>query len=112
MGTPTQTTGVAAESLSAAATAGFLGWSPETDRTQYTVRNGSDGTAAVAYATTTAYAVGKTVTHNGLTYVVKTAVGSGNTTAPPTNSNFVLIDNHKGTAEVPDGTSRRKQFYR
>ena len=112
MGSPTQATGAAAESIAASATAGYLGWSPEADRSAYTLRNGSDGSAATAYATTTAYAVGKTVTSGGLTYVVRTAVTSANTTPPASNSSFVLVDNHKGSAEVADTTSRRKQFYR
>jgi hypothetical protein len=112
MGSPTQSTGQAAESLSAAATAGFLGWSPDSDRTPYTLRNGSDGSATTAYTTLTAYAVGKTVTSGGLTYVVRTAVGAGNSTPPASNSNFLLIDNHKGASEAPDAVSRIKQFYR
>jgi hypothetical protein len=112
MGSPTQATGTAAESAAAAATAGFLGWSPEADRTPYTVRNGSDGSAPVAYANSTAYAVGKTVTSGGLTYVVRTAVTAANTTAPASNGSFVLVDNHKGASEQTDSTSRRKQFYR
>lgn len=112
MGQPTNVSGSAAESNSAAQTSGFLGWSPEADRTAYTVRNGSDGTAATAYATTTAYAIGKTVTYSGATYVVRTAVTSANTTAPNANSSFVLVDQHRGSAEVVDATTRRKQFYR
>lgn len=112
MGTPTQVAGVVSESLAAQATNGFLGWSPDTDRTQYTVRNGADGTAAVAYATTTAYAVGKSVTYNGKTYVVRTTVSSANTTAPDTNGSFVQFENHKGPAEVQTATVRRAQFYR
>lgn len=112
MGSPTQVAGAAAETAAAAATAGFLGWSPDADRTAYTLRNGSDGSAATAYANSTAYAVGKTVTYNGVTYVVRTAVTSANTTAPSSNSSFVAVDNHRGAAEVPDATSRRKQFYR
>ena len=112
MGQPTQATGAAAESAALAATAGYLGWSPEADRTAYTVRNGSDGSVATAYANTTAYAVGKTVTYNGATYVVRTAVTSANTTAPSSNSSFALVDNHRGTAEVSDTTTRVKQFYR
>lgn len=112
MGTPTQTAGAAAESISAAATAGYLGWSPDVDRTPYTVRNGWDGTAPVAYANSTAYAVGKAVTSGGITYVVKTAVTSANTTAPASNSSFVPIDTHKGSGEFSDAVSRRKQFYR
>jgi hypothetical protein len=109
MGTPTQASGAAAESTSAAASAGFLGWSPEADRSAYTMRNGSDGSAATAYANSTAYAVGKTVTSGGLTYVVRTAVTSANTTAPASNSAFVLVDNHRGSAET---TGRKPQFYR
>jgi hypothetical protein len=112
MGVPTNVSGSAAESNSAAQTSGFLGWSPEADRTVYTVRNGSDGTAATAYATTTAYAVGKTVTYNGATYVVRTAVTSANTTAPDTNASFVPVDRRRGSAEYTDATTRRKQFYR
>lgn len=112
MGAPTVSTGVAAESLSAGASAGFIGWSPETDRSPYMVQNGADGTATTAYATTTAYAVGKRVTSGGLTYVVRTAVGAGNTTAPASNASFVNIENHKGSNEVADGVSRIKQFYR
>lgn len=112
MGTPTQATGAAAESVASAATAGFLGWSPEADRTSYTLRNGSDGSAATAYATLTAYAVGKTVTDGGLTYVVRTAVTSANATPPASNASFVLVDNHRGPAEFTDVATRRKQFYR
>lgn len=112
MGTPTQAAGSAAESIAAAASAGYLGWSPEADRTAYTLRNGSDGSAATAYANSTAYAVGKTVTYNGATYVVRTAVTSANTTAPSSNSSFLLVDNHRGSGELPDATTRRKQFYR
>lgn len=112
MGVPTQTAGLASESLAAAATNGFLGWSPEADRTQYTVRNGSDGTAATAYADSTAYAVGKTVTYLGKTYVVRTAVSSANTTKPDVNSSFALVDNRKGPAEIQSPTVRKPQFYR
>ena len=112
MGSPTQSTGSAAESTSAAASAGFLGWSPETDRTPYTLRNGSDGSVPAAYANSTAYAVGKTVTSGGVTYVVRTAVTSANATAPASNSSFVPVDQHKGSSEPTDGTSRRKQYYR
>lgn len=112
MGLPTQTAGIAAESAAAAATAGFIGWSPEADRTPYTQRNGADGTAATAYATLTAYAVGKTVTSGGLTYVVRTAVGAGNTTVPASNSSFVLLDNHKGQSGIQNTTTRIKQWYR
>jgi hypothetical protein len=62
MGQPTQVTGTAAESAAAAATNGFLGWSPDSNRAVYTV-------------------------------------GSGST-------------NKKGAAEVPDATTRIKQFNR
>jgi hypothetical protein len=112
MGAPTQVAGLASESLSAQATSGFLGWSPDPDRTVYTVRNGSDGTAAAAYADSTAYAVGKTVTYNSNTYVVRTAVLSSNTTKPDVNSAFVRQDVHKGPNELADITSRIKQTYR
>ena len=112
MGAPTQATGLASESLASAATNGFLGWSPEADRTQYTVRNGSDGTAATAYADSTAYAVGKSVTYSGRTYIVRTAVSSANTTKPDVSSSFVLQDNRKGPAEIQSSTARRQQFYR
>lgn len=112
MGSPTQVTGTASESISAAATNGFLGWSPEPDRTVYTLRNGSDGSAATAYADSTAYAVGKSVTYGGTTYVVKTAVLGSNTTKPDVNSKFVAVDNRRGGAENTDAVSRRKQFYR
>lgn len=112
MGDPTQVTGTASETPGSDATNGFFGWSPMTDRTLYTVRNGWDGSAITAYATLTAYAVGKAVTSGGITYVVKTAVGAGNATAPASNASFVPIENHKGIAEVPDTSTRRKQFYR
>ena len=112
MGQPTQAVGAAAESLAAAATAGVLGWSPDPDRTPYTLRNGSDGSASSAYANTTAYAVGKTVTSGGITYVVRTAVTAANATAPASNPSFVPIDAHRGSGEVSDGVTRRKQFYR
>ena len=62
MGQPTQSAGTTAETLAAAATAGFLGWTPETNRAAYTVGSGSS--------------------------------------------------NKKGAAEVPDSTTRKKQFYR
>lgn len=112
MGTPTQSAGSASESAGSGTTNGFTGWSPETDRTVYTVRNGWDGTTATAYADTTAYAVGKSVTYNGATYVVKTAVGAGNTTKPDVNSAFVALDNRRGSSESTSATTRRKQFYR
>ena len=112
MPTRTQTAGQASETQALAATNGFLGWSPEVDRTPYSLRNGSDGTAAVAYATTTAYAVGKTVTYNGVTYVVRTAVTSANTTAPDTNTSFVPLERHRGAASVNDSVTERSQFYR
>lgn len=41
MGTPTQVTGTAAETPAAAATNGFTGWSPESNRAVYTVGSGS-----------------------------------------------------------------------
>lgn len=112
MGTPTQATGLTSEAAGSAATNGFTGWSPEADRTSYTLRNGSDGSVATAYADSTAYAVGKSVTYGGLTYVVRTAVGAGNTTKPDVNSSFVAVDNHRGPAENTTATTRRKQFYR
>jgi hypothetical protein len=112
MGLPTQSAGTASESIAAAATNGFLGWSPETDRAVYTVRGGGDGTAATAYADSTAYAVGKTVTYSGKTYLVRTAVGSGNTTKPDVNPAFVVVDNRKGPAELQSPTARKPQYYR
>ena len=112
MGQPTQVTGVASESISAGATNGYIGWSPEPDRTIYTLKNGSDGTAATAYADSTAYAVGKSVTYNGSTYVVHTAVGAGNTTKPDVLASFVLTDNHKGAGEIAAPAVRMKQTYR
>lgn len=112
MGAPAQATGLASETISAAATNGFLGWSPEPDRSIYTVRGGADGTAATAYATTTAYAVGKSVTYSGKTYIVRTAVSGSNTVAPDTNPAFVLLDNRKGPAELQASTVRKPQFYR
>ena len=112
MGTPTQSSGITSESAGSAATNGFTGWSPETDRTQYTVRNGWDGSTVTAYADSTAYAVGKSVTYNGVTYVVKSAVAGSNTTKPDVNSKFVPLDNRRGGAENADATTRRKQFYR
>jgi hypothetical protein len=112
MPTPTQATGTAAETLAAAATAGFLGWSPDPDRSPYTVRNGGDGTAATVYATLTAYAVGKSVTYGGATYVVRSAVLVSNATAPDTNTKFVTVDNHHGSAEILSATTAAPQFYR
>ena len=112
MGTPTVVPGSASESAGSAATNGFTGWSPEADRTTYTVRNGSDGSVATAYADSTAYAVGKSVTYNGSTYVVKAAVGAGNTTKPDANASFVPVDNRRGAAEFTSPATRRKQFYR
>lgn len=112
MGTPTQVTGTAAESAGAAVAAGFQGWTPETDRSSYTLRNGGDGTAAVAYATLTAYAVGKSVTDAGVTYVVRTAVAGANATAPAANASFVNVDNHRGMAAVLSPTARKLQFFR
>jgi hypothetical protein len=112
MGTPTQVAGVVAETTVAATTAGFQGWSPEPDRSPYTVRNGGDGTAATVYATLTAYAVGKSVTSGGFTYVVRTAVTAANATAPAANASFVNVDNHRGPAEVLSPTVRTLQFYR
>jgi len=42
MGQPTQTAGTSAETAPAAATAGFLGWSPDTtSRTGYTLQSGA-----------------------------------------------------------------------
>lgn len=41
MGQPTQVTGTTAESAAAAATNGFIGWSPESNRSVYTVGSGS-----------------------------------------------------------------------
>lgn len=111
MGTPTQVAGVASETLGLAATNGFLGWSPDPDRTPYTLRNGWDGTTAAAYADSTAYAVGKAVTYLGNTYVVRTAVLIANTTKPDVNANFVLIDNHRGSGEQAN-TNRKPQFFR
>jgi|GEM_PF-4947433 len=112
MSTRTQAAGLASETQALAAANGYLGWSPDSDKTVYTLRNGSDGSAATAYATTTAYAVGKTVTYNGVTYVVRTAVTSANTTAPDTNSSFVPLERHRGPAEVINPGTERSQFYR
>lgn len=112
MGEPAQVTGITSETAGSAVTNGFTGWSPEADRTVYTIRNGSDGTAATAYADSTAYAVGKTVTYNGSTYVVRTAVLSSNTTKPDANPKFVTVDNRRGPGELPSAATRRKQFYR
>jgi hypothetical protein len=43
MATPTQTAGTAAESAAAAATAGFLGWTPETNRVAYKAGSSTKG---------------------------------------------------------------------
>lgn len=111
MSTRTQIAGLASETTALAATNGFLGWSPDADKTVYSLRNGSDGTPATAYATTTAYAVGKTVTYAGVTYVVRTAVLATNTVAPDTNTSFVPLENHRGPAEV-QSLVPGPQFYR
>lgn len=112
MGTPTQVAGTTAETPAAAATAGFQGWTPDSDRSPYLSSNGRDGTAPTAYVTLTAYAAGKTVTDAGLTYVVRTAVTGANATAPAANTAFVLADNHRGAAEVLSATVRKLQFFR
>ncbi len=112
MGTPTQVAGLASESAAPQQANGFLGWSPEADRSSYTVRNGADGTAAAAYTTLTVYAVGKTITDGGLTYVVRTAVTAANATPPASNVSFVLTDNHRGPSENADAVTRRKQYNR
>lgn len=108
----TQVTGVASESDGAAATNGFWGWSSDADRSPYLLANGRDGTAATAYATLTAYAVGKSVTDAGSTYVVRTAVAGSNATAPATNASFVNVENHRGPAEIQTPATQRPQFYR
>lgn len=112
MGTPTQTAGLASETLALQATNGFLGWSPDADRSPYTVRGGWDGSAVTAYADSTAYAVGKAVTYNGATYVARSAIGAGNTTKPDVNAGFGALDNKKGLAEVSSPTTRKAQFFR
>lgn len=112
MGTPTTVVGLASESAALQQTNGFLGWSPEADRSPYTVQNGRDGTAPMAYATITAYAIGKTVTDAGITYVVRTPITAANTIAPAANPFFVPIDNHRGPSEHTDAATRRKQFNR
>ena len=112
MGQPTQATGTTSETAGSAATNGFSGWSPEANRAVYTVRGGYDGSSVTAYADSTAYAVGKAVTYNSKTYVVTTAVGSGNTTKPDVNSSFTLIDTKRGVSEFTNATTRRPQFYR
>lgn len=112
MSTATQVTGLASETLALQATNGFLGWAPESDHSVYTQRNGWDGSAVVAYADSTAYAVGKAVTYNGTTYVVRTAVLAANTTKPDVNPKFVQADNHRGPAEQGSATAPTLQFYR
>lgn len=112
MSTATQATGVTSETLAAQATNGYLGWSPEADRGVYSLLSGGDGTAATTYAGSTAYAVGKTVTYGGVTYVVITTVTSGNTTAPDTNVKFRVRDNHRGAAEQGSASTGGLQFYR
>ncbi len=109
MGAPTQVTGLPS---SDGAANGFVGWSPDIDRSVYTVRGGSDGSAATAYADSTAYAVGKSVTYGGDTYVVRVAVAGSNTTKPDVNASFARSDSRRGPAETVDSTTRRKQFYR
>jgi len=108
----TQVAGVAAESAGAAATNGFLGWSPEADRSPYLLANGRDGTAATAYVTLTAYAVGKSVTDAGVTYVVRATVAGSNATVPAANASFVNVANHRGPAEIQSATTPKPQFYR
>lgn len=107
-----QVTGTTAETAGAAATAGFQGWSPDADHLSYTLRNGGDGTAATVYAGSTAYAVGKSVTFGGATYVAHTAVLGSNVTNPDVNANFQVVDNHRGPSEVLSATAPIAQLYR
>jgi len=108
----TQVAGVVSESSGAAVTNGFLGWSSDADRSPYLLANGRDGTAATAYVTLTAYAVGKSVTDAGATYVVRTAVTGANATAPAANASFVNVENHRGPAEIQSAATPTPQFYR
>lgn len=107
-----QVAGVASESVAAGGTNGFLGWSPEPDRTPYTIGNGRDGSAPAVYADLTAYAVGKSVTYLGLTYVARVAVPGANTTKPDVLSSFVNVENHRGGSEIQSPTVASVQFYR
>jgi hypothetical protein len=109
MANPQQVTG---RTSTAGATNGYTGWTPDPSDTVYSVRNGSDGTAATAYADSTAYAVGKTVTYQGVTYVVRTAVLNTNTTKPNVNASFAVLDNHRGPAETLTVTTEHPQYYR
>lgn len=107
--TPTQQTGLASTPAQAQ-TNGFVGWSPDPVQDYATLKGGSDGTAATAYATLTAYAKGKSVTYNGRTYIVQQAVGAGNTSAPDVNPAFA----QQGEApyERVTATTGRKAYYR
>lgn len=53
VGQPTQAAGVAAESAAAAATNGFVGWSPEANRAIYTVSSGASKKGAAEVSDTT-----------------------------------------------------------
>lgn len=100
--TPSQTTGVTAESSYAAGlTAGFIGWSPASvaDRLLHTVRGGS---VIGAYATLTAYAVGDVVTYNGVRYQAITAVASSNTTVPAVGAVWRNAEDKRGAAQQPN----------
>lgn len=103
----TQVAGVTAETFTAAQTAGFLGWSPDPDRTVYHQRGGAG--AIVAYTTLTAYTVGQLVSNAGVVYRVLVAVPSSNATPPAAGATWKDATDHRGPAF--DATSHR-QFYR
>ena len=106
---PTQQAGLASTPAQAS-TNGFVGWSPDPAQGYATLKGGSDGSAATAYATLTAYAVGKSVTYNGQTYIVQQAVLASNATPPDQNPSFA----RQGEApyERVTATTGRKAYYR
>lgn len=104
--TPTQVTGVTAESsYSAALSAGFLGWSPSSvvDRQLHTVQGGN---FRGAWTTLTAYAIGDVVTNGGLYWQATAAVLSSNTTAPSAGATWRDATNKRGAGQVANQLPR------
>jgi hypothetical protein len=112
MPVPTQATGTDSPA-SAQQTNGFLGWSPDADRSVYTV-TGTSGSGVVrgAYNGATAYVVGDVVTGTDGFRYRKLTPGAGHALPAHNASNANWTPVGRGPAEQVGVNVERKQFYR
>lgn len=109
MGVPTQVVGIAAETPSAIAAQGFIGWSANGDRTISTLVG---GIYRGPYATLTAYAVGDVVLFGGDTFAALQPVLASNAAVPVVGAVWRQASNKRGPAQVADSVSRVPHFFR